>query len=68
MNDRSVPLPVVYEVEPFRKVWIVRRRGSNLETLHVSRAEAIDRAETLCRLESRAEMVILDPAPRRLAG
>jgi hypothetical protein len=68
MTDRTTAFPIVYEVAPFRRVWIVRRRGSHLETLHVSREEAIGRAQALCRLESRAELVILDPESRRRAG
>lgn len=59
-SERAVS-PVVYEVAPFRRVWIVRRRGSHQETLHLTREEAVDRARTLCRLESAAELVIVDP-------
>lgn len=61
--ERAVS-PVVYEVAPFRRVWIVRRRGSYQETLHLTREEAVDRARTLCRLESAAELVIVEPEPQ----
>ncbi len=62
--ERPTPVPVVYEVAPFRHVWIVRRRGSHQETLYLTREEALDRARTLCRTELGAELVIVDPEPR----
>jgi hypothetical protein len=52
--------PVVFEVAPFRHVWILRRRGSYQETLYLTREEALERAETLCRLEGPAELVVMD--------
>lgn len=61
--DRITRMPVVYEVAPFRNVWIVRRRGSQLETLYVTRQEALDRAEALCRVDDQAEMVVLEMDP-----
>lgn len=61
--DRIAQVPVVYEIAPFRNVWILRRRGSQLETLYVNREEAIDRAAALCRVDDRAEMVVLETEP-----
>jgi hypothetical protein len=62
-SNRSTVLPIVYEVAPFRHVWIVRRRGSYQETLYLTREEALDRARTLCRMDE-GELVILDaPQP-----
>lgn len=58
--DRIAHAPVVYEVAPFRNVWILRRRGSPLETLYVDRADAIDRAAAFCRINDHAEMVVLE--------
>lgn len=63
--DRPTSNPVIYEVAPFRHVWIVRRRGSHQETLYLTREEAVDRAKTLCRSESRAELIIHDFEPQR---
>lgn len=61
--DRLARVPVVYEIAPFRNVWILRRRGSQLETLYVRRDEAIDRAAALCRVDDGAEMVVLETEP-----
>lgn len=61
--DRIAQVPVVYEIAPFRNVWILRRRGSPLETLYVSREEAIDRASAQCRVDDRAEMVVHETEP-----
>ncbi|MGH7577776.1 MAG: hypothetical protein ACREM1_21980 [Longimicrobiales bacterium] len=55
--------PVVYEIAPFRNIWILRRRGSPLETLYVKRQQAIDRAAAMCRMDDRAEMIVLDAEP-----
>jgi hypothetical protein len=65
--DRLARIPV-YEVVPFRNLWIVRRRGGQQETLHASREQAIDRARALCRRESRAELVIIEPDEPAPAG
>lgn len=61
--DRIAQVSIVYEITPFRNVWILRRRGSPLETLYVNREEAIDRASALCRVDDRAEMVVLETEP-----
>ena len=50
----------VYEVEPFRTVWLVRRRGSREEQLYTTREAAVERGYELCRLDGCAELVIRD--------
>jgi hypothetical protein len=51
----------VYEIMPFRSVWILRRRGAREEVMFPTREEAIDRAETLRRSDAAAELVITEP-------